>query len=103
MPSCFIDARSNNQFLSIGPPATTILRPLRSASVRIEDEPDTITAPSALEYGQNVNLAPSPRSRDTHNQSETMTSAPPPRNAILPASGLASSLTSIARFAFLSC
>jgi hypothetical protein len=51
MPSCFINARSSSQFLSIGPPATASLRPLRSVNVRIEDEFGTITAPSALEYG----------------------------------------------------
>src|SRR6266851_4514611 len=47
----FIDACNSSQLLSIGPPATAILRPLRSAMVRIEDESGTITAPSALEYG----------------------------------------------------
>jgi NitT/TauT family transport system substrate-binding protein len=49
MPSCSSEACSNSQLLSIGPPATASLRPLRSASVLIGEVFGTITAPSALE------------------------------------------------------
>jgi hypothetical protein len=56
----------------------------------------TTSAPTAVENGTYFSRAPRLRSRETHSQSDTMTSTLPPRSAIRAASGDASSVTASA-------
>ena len=56
-------SRCSSQLLSSGPPATPILRPLRSSMLRIGERAPVITAPSAEENGAYSNDPPSARSR----------------------------------------
>ena len=79
-------ARRNSQFLSSGPPATPILRSLRSEIALIGDVGGTTSPPSVDDWGRKRTVLPSDLRRNANNKSCTIVSTEPERNAMRAAS-----------------